>query len=103
MFGIPIEITSSGIRLKTFATTARIKKYRQKKVSISKKKKKEHDKIVLLAKSKLNRIEVLISKTLIDSNITGDELLLTNNVLKEHDGMKEEIKNLKAEIVHRRL
>ena len=58
---------------------------------------------MLLAKSKLNRIEVLISKTLIDSNITGDELLLTNNVLKEHDGMKEEIKNLKAETVHRRL
>ena len=58
---------------------------------------------MLLAKSKLNRIEVLIAKTLIDSNITGDELLLTNNVLKEHDGMKEEIKNLKAETVHRRL
>ena len=30
------------------------------------KKKKKHDKIVLLAKSKLNSIEVLISKVLID-------------------------------------
>ena len=30
------------------------------------KKKKNHDKIVLLAKSKLNSIEVLISKALID-------------------------------------
>ena len=30
------------------------------------KKEKKHDKIVLLAKSKLNSIEVLISKVLID-------------------------------------
>ena len=45
-------------------------------------KKKRHDKIVLLAKSKLNTIEVLISKDLIDSNIGHDEYVLTNNVLK---------------------
>ena len=33
---------------------------------------KNPDKIVLLAKSKLSSIEVLISKALIDSNITHD-------------------------------
>ena len=33
------------------------------------KKRKKHNKIVLLAKSKLNNIEILISKALIDSNI----------------------------------
>ena len=32
-----------------------------------KKKKKKHDKVVLLAKSQLNSIEVLISKALIDN------------------------------------
>ena len=32
-----------------------------------KKKKKKHDKIVLLLKDKLNTVEVLISKSLIDS------------------------------------
>ena len=53
----------------------------------------KHDKIVSLAKSKLNKIEVLISKTSIDSNISHDELVLINNVLKEYDEMKEEIKN----------
>ena len=31
----------------------------------------KHDKIVFLAKSKLNKIEVPISQGLIDSNITG--------------------------------
>ena len=53
---------SSALRLKICAITAAIEKY---KFAI-KKKKKKHDKIVLLAKSKLNSIEVLISKVLID-------------------------------------
>ena len=42
----------------------------------------------------LNTIEVLISKALIDSNISQDEPILINNVLKEYDKMKE--KNLKC-------
>ena len=57
------------------------------------KKKKKHGKIVLLAKSKLNNIEVLISKALTDSNISHDEFVLINNVLKEFYDMKEEIKH----------
>ena len=61
-----------------------------------KKKKKKHDKIVLLAKSKLNGIEVLISKSLIDSNISHDEFVLTNDVLEEYKEMKEETENLKS-------
>ena len=92
LLGIPIGITSSAIGLKICAITARIKKYK----SIIKKKKKKHDKIVLLAKSKLNSIEVLISKDLIDSVISHDEFVLANNVLKEYNTMKEEIKNLKT-------
>ena len=60
-----------------------------------KKKKKKHDKIVLLAKFKINSIEVLISKVLIDLVISHDEFVLINNVLKEYNKMKEEIKNLK--------
>ena len=66
MFGIPIGITSSAMGLKIRAITAEIKKYK----SIIKKKKIKHDKIVLLAKSKLNSIEVLLSKVLMDSNIS---------------------------------
>ena len=77
LIGIPTGITSSEIGLKIYAVTAGIKKYK----SIIKKKKKKHDKVVLLAKSKLNRIEVLISKDLIDSNISNDDFILINNVL----------------------
>ena len=48
---------------------------------------------MLLAKSKLNSMEVLISKGLIDSNISHDEFILINNVLKEFYDMKEKRKN----------
>ena len=49
---------------------------------IIKKKKRKHDKTVLLAKSNLDRAEVLISTALIDSVISHDEFSLINNVLK---------------------
>ena len=47
----------------------------------------------MLAKSKLNRIEVLISKALIDLNVIHDEIVLIDNVLKECNEMKEEIQS----------
>ena len=53
-----------------------------------KKKKKKHNKILPWAKSALNSIEVLISKALIDSNISHDEFVLINNVPKEFDDRK---------------
>ena len=90
--GIHIGITSSVIGLKICAIAAGIKKYK----SIFKKKKKKHDKIVLLAKSKLNSIEVLIFKALIDSVISQVNFVLINNILKEYKEMKEEIKNSKT-------
>ena len=53
------------------------KKYK----STIKKKKKEHDKIMLPGKAKLNTIKVLISKLLIDSYISHDEFISVNNLL----------------------
>ena len=85
LIGIPIGIINSAIRLKICAIA-----------SIVKKKENKHDKIILLARSKLNRIEVLISKTLIDSVFSHDEFVLINNEVKEYNDMKEEIKNLKT-------
>ena len=55
-----------------------------------------HDETVLLAKSKLNSIEVLIYKALIDSNISHDKFILINNVLKDYGDMKEETKTLRT-------
>ena len=56
----------------------------------------KHDKMKLLAKSKLNSIQVLIVKASLDSNIGHDKFVLVNNMLKEYDNMKKEIKNLKT-------
>ena len=86
-----IGITSSTIVLKISAIAAGIKKNK----SIIKKKTKKHAKIGLLDKSTLNSIEVLTFKALINSNIRHDEFLLMNNVLKEYDKIKEEIKIFK--------
>ena len=78
--------------LKTCAITAEIKTYK----SIIQKKKKKHEKIVLLAKSKLDSIVVLIYKALIYWVISHDEFILINNVVKEYIKLKEEIKKLKS-------
>ena len=48
----------------------------------------------MLAKPKLYGVEVLIFKTLIDLVISHGEFGLINNILKEHNEMKEEAKNL---------
>ena len=78
-------ITSSAVELKICVMTTEIKKC----VSIIKKKKKKHDKILSLANSKLNSVEVLISKPLIYSNIIHNDFILINNVPKEVDDMKK--------------
>ena len=61
LVGIPIGITSCALRLKICAVIAGIKNY---KSIIKKKKRKKYNKMVLLAKTKLNSIEILISKAL---------------------------------------
>ena len=57
---------------------------------------------MLLAKSKLNSIEVLTSKALMDSVISHNEFVLINNFIKECNKMKKEIKNLETYKLYRR-
>ena len=80
LVGIPIGVTGSANGFKICAITAGIKKYK----SIIKKNKKKHDEMVLIAKSKLSSIEVLGSKTLVNSNISHDKFVLINNMLKKN-------------------
>lgn len=51
-----------------------------------------HDKIVLLAKIKLNSLEVLISKVLIDSNNNHEEFISVNKALREYNETNQETK-----------
>ena len=62
LVAVPVGVTSSKVGIKNCAITAGLKKK-----SIIKKNKKKHEEIVLLGKAKLNTMEVLISKSLIDS------------------------------------
>ena len=58
----PVRIASASFTLLFSLTTVIVKKL----LNIARKKKKKHDKILMLAKSKLNSIENLISQALID-------------------------------------
>ena len=77
LIGHPIKIMRCAKGLKIRAITAPIKKYKSK----VNEKKKKHNKIVLSAESKLKSIEVLISKALINSNISHNQFVLTKKVL----------------------
>ena len=55
-------------------------------------KKKKHDKILMLAKSKLNSIETLISQALIDLDISHEEFI---RILKEKDKYEKVKENLR--------
>ena len=85
-----VAVASSMVGIKICAMFQWIKKY---KAVI---KKNKHDKMVLSAKSKIKNIKFWISKALFNSNISHDEFIFINNVLKEYDDIKEEIKNLKT-------
>ena len=76
--GAPVGIASTIFTLIFSLTIGIIKKL----LSITRNKKKKHDKILMLAKSKLNSIETLVSQALIDLEISHEEFV---TVLKERD------------------
>ena len=65
---------------------------------IIKKKKKMHDKTVLMGKDKLNTIEVLIFKSLIDSYISHDKFISMNIILREYNEIKNKMKNSETSV-----
>ena len=85
--GIAIGITSSAVGLKVCAKTAENKK---------------NHKIILLAKTKLNTIEDLTFRNLIDSYSLTRGFVSVSNMLREYDDVKEKIKNIKILTVHQR-
>ena len=64
--GIPVGIAGASLTLIFTVTTGVVKKI----LNITRKKKKKHNKIVILAINKLNIIETLISQVLIDFDIS---------------------------------
>ena len=66
----------------------------KKLLSITRSKKKKHDKILMLAKSKLNSIETLISQALIDIE-KSYEVFIT--IFKEKQKCQKMKENLRSE------
>ena len=87
--GIPVGIASSSLTL-IFTVSTGINKLLLK---VTKKRKKEHNKMIALAKSKLNMIDTLLSSTLNDSKISHEEF---TNIITEkniYENIKENIKD----------
>ena len=91
--GAPVGIASASFTLIFSLTTGIIKKL----LSITRNKKKKHNKILMLAKSKLNSIETLILKALIDMKISHDEFVMILKEKIKYKKMKENLKNKKIQ------
>ena len=62
-------------------------------LKVTKKRKKKHNKIILLAKSKLSDIETLLSSALNDSKISHEEFTIIITEKNIYENIKENIKN----------
>ena len=88
--GAPLGIASASLTLFFCLTLGIVKKL----LIITRNKKKKHDKILMLAKNKLNSTETLISQALIDMEISHEEFI---TILKEKDKYKKMKDNLRSE------
>ena len=89
VLGLPVGIADSSLTL-IFKIGTGINKPLLK---VTKKRKKKHNKIIALAKSKLNTIDTLLSSALNDSKISHEEF---TNIITEkniYENIKENIKN----------
>ena len=74
----PVGMASASLTLFFSLTTGIVKKL----LNITRKKKKKHNRILMLAKNKLNSIEILVLQVLIDMEISHEEFIA---ILKEKD------------------
>ena len=88
--GAPVGIASASFTLMFSLTTGLIKKL----LSITRNEKKKHDKILVLAKSKLSSIESLVSQALIDMEISHEEFITILTEKEKYEKMKEDIRTI---------
>ena len=87
--GVPVGIASASFTL-IFSIAKGIIKILLK---TTRNKKKKHDNILMLAKSKLNSTEILVSKALNDMDISHEEFTIILNEKDKYDRMKYKIIN----------
>ena len=95
----PVGITSASFTLCFSVITVIIKKL----LSIIRNKKKKHDKILMLAKRKLDSIESLASQALIHMEISHEELNAIIREKQKYERMKENVRNVSEKQENTRL
>ena len=90
--GARIGITSASFSLAFSLCTGLVKKLLK-----ATKKKKKHNRIVMLARSKLNSIEGKISEALINNQISHEVFITIINEEKSYRELKESIKMMKSQ------
>ena len=93
VIGTPVGIASASFSFVFSITTGIIKKL----LETTWNKKKNHNKIVILTRSKLNSIETMISQALIDSKITHKEYTTIISDEEKYRRLKEDIGIMKSQ------
>ena len=93
VIGAPVGIMSASCSLAFSITTGFVKKF----LKTIRNKKKKHNKIVMLARSKLNRIESKISEALINNEISHEDFMTIINEEKKYRELKENIRMMNSQ------
>ena len=99
IFGAPFGIASASFTLIFSLTTGIIKKL----LSIKRNIKKNHDKIPMLAKSKLDSNETLVSQALIDMEISHEDFNAIIREKQKYERLKENVRNVSEKQENMRL
>ena len=93
VIGAPVGIMSASFSLAFSVITGFVKKF----LKTIRNKKKKHNKIVMLARSKLNSIESKISEALINNEISHQDFMTIINQEKKYRELKEGIRMINSQ------
>ena len=93
VIGAPVGIMSATCSLAFSITTGFVKKF----LKTTRNKKKKHNKIVMLARSKLNSIESKISEALINNEINHEDFMTILNEKTKYREFKESIRMMNSQ------
>ena len=93
VIGIPVGITSANLSLAFSLRTGLAKKV----LKATRNKKKKHNKLVMLARSKLNSIESKISEALINNQIIQEDFITIINEERNYRELKEIIRMMRGQ------
>ena len=93
VIGAPLGITSASFSLAFSLRTGLVQKF----LKATRNKKKKHNKIIMLARRKLNSIESKISAALINNQISHEDFITIINEERNYRELKESIRMIKGQ------